>query len=168
MAQLDLKTRLELKVPPLLVVLIAMALMYGIAHSSFTLPMGLSGTVLSWSLVIAFAGTGLGLMLMGVVSFKRASTTPSPINPEQASSLVRSGLYRYTRNPMYLGMLLLLTAWGVYLDSWLCLVVLPAFVAYIGRFQIAPEERALFKLFGNDYRMYKEEVNRWFGYKNMS
>src|SRR5437763_12668176 len=90
---------------------------------------------------------GLAIAIAGVISFQRAKTTINPTRPDSASALVASGVYGFTRNPMYLGLLLVLLAWGVFLANALALIWVPAFVAYMNRFQISPEERALTSLF---------------------
>ena len=155
-------SRLELKVPPPLVALSVMALMWLLARSPLSMPFELSA-LLTLAVVTVLVTVSLLLMLSGVVSFKRASTTVNPAYPEKASQLVSSGVYRYTRNPMYLGMLILLVGWGVYLGSGSCFLLLPVFAGYISRFQIQPEERALSARFGDKYKAYQGEVNRWFG-----
>jgi protein-S-isoprenylcysteine O-methyltransferase Ste14 len=104
---------------------------------------------------------GAAFTIAGIVSFRRAKTTVSPLKPESASSLVSSGVYTITRNPMYVGLLSLLVAWAVFLSSPLALVGPLAFFLYIGRFQIAPEERALSNLFGSEYANYRARVRRW-------
>jgi protein-S-isoprenylcysteine O-methyltransferase Ste14 len=75
--------------------------------------------------------------------------------------MVTSGVYRHTRNPMYLGMLCLLGAWAAWLGNAAALLGLPAFVAYMNRFQIAPEERALAQRFGAAFDAYAARVRRW-------
>ncbi len=85
----------------------------------------------------------------------------NPIKPGAASSLVSSGVYRFTRNPMYLGLSVTLLGWAVFLSNWLALLAVPVFVLYINRFQIDPEERVLSSLFGAEYAAYKEKVRRW-------
>ena len=77
------------------------------------------------------------------------------------TQLVTSGVYRYTRNPMYLGMACLLLAWAVYLQNPLALLGVPLFMAYITQFQIKPEERMLVKLFGDAFIRYRQQVRRW-------
>jgi protein-S-isoprenylcysteine O-methyltransferase Ste14 len=104
---------------------------------------------------------GIGFSVGGVLAFRRARTTLNPTKPEQASSLVRSGVYRVTRNPMYVGLLCVLVAWAVFLSSAWALLGPLIFVLYIGRFQIAPEERALAKLFGSEFADYQAKVRRW-------
>ncbi len=103
---------------------------------------------------IAIAGTG-------VFSFRGAKTTVNPMKPDTSSALVVSGIYRLTRNPMYLGILLLLIGWGIFLSNALAFLVLPGFVLYMNRFQIEPEERALTRLFGQAFVTYRSQVRRW-------
>lgn len=85
----------------------------------------------------------------------------NPIKPMATSSLVTSGVFRLTRNPMYLSLLLYLLAWAAYLSNVLALLFAPVFMLYINEFQIKPEERALSSLFGPEYAAYKERVRRW-------
>ena len=91
----------------------------------------------------------------------RAGTTVNPIKPETAGSLVVSGIYRRTRNPMYLGFLLGLAGWAVFLSNALAFIFLPVFVLYLNRFQIRREERALASVFGKDFAAYQSKVRRW-------
>jgi protein-S-isoprenylcysteine O-methyltransferase Ste14 len=111
-------------------------------------------------MVLAIAA-GVGCLVFGLVEFRRERTTFSPMKPENASALVVSGIFRFTRNPMYLGLLMFLLAWASYLSNGVALLGLPAFVLYMNRFQIAPEERALAALFGADFTAYKARVRRW-------
>ena len=104
---------------------------------------------------------GIGFSAAGILAFRRARTTVDPTRPQQASSLVTSGVYRLTRNPMYVGLSCVLAAWAVFLGSAWALLGPIAFMLYIGRFQIAPEERALEKLFGDEYTDYRSKVRRW-------
>ena len=99
--------------------------------------------------------------LAGLLAFRRHRTTVNPLAPQNSSTVVQDGIYRYSRNPMYLGMALLLTAWAVWLAQPACLLVLPLFVAYITRFQILPEERILLARFGAPYQDYLRRVRRW-------
>lgn len=107
------------------------------------------------------AAAGVAVALAGVASFRRASTTVNPTKPDSASSLVSSGVYRATRNPMYLGLLFVLAGWAVFLSSPAALIVATTFVAYLNRFQIAPEERALRSRFGAEFEAYRARVPRW-------
>jgi len=109
--------------------------------------------------VIALAGGAMGLA--GNFAFRRARTTPNPFKPQNASSLVTTGVYRFTRNPMYLALLLVLLGWATFLCSAFALLGPVAFVPYIARFQIAPEERVLLAKFGAAYSEYLARVRRW-------
>ena len=104
---------------------------------------------------------GLVLDTLGLVVFLRARTTVNPLSPDKASAVVTTGIYRYTRNPMYLGMLLVLTGWAVYLAAPFALLAPAGFAAYITRFQIRPEEEILLEKFGEPYREYLGRVRRW-------
>jgi len=104
---------------------------------------------------------GAGIAIAGVIEFRRAKTTVNPIRVHAASSMVTSGIFARTRNPMYLGLLLVLAGWSVYLASAAALLVLPLFVLYINRFQIGPEERALQGIFGEGFRAYMARTRRW-------
>lgn len=149
---------LELKIPPpALAVLIAGA-MWGVTLLAPLLEMPAFIRVTA-AVTIALAGGGFSLA--AVISFRRARTTVNPMKPETTSSLVCSGIYRATRNPMYVGLLLVLVAWAVFLSSAWALLGPLAFVFYINRFQIAPEEKVLSAMFGTDYAAYKSRVRRW-------
>jgi protein-S-isoprenylcysteine O-methyltransferase Ste14 len=104
---------------------------------------------------------GQGIAVSGMVAFRRARTTINPVRASEASSLVNSGVYRLTRNPMYLGWALTLLAWALYLGNLVALVFVPIFVWYITRFQIKPEERILSELFGTEFASYSSKVRRW-------
>lgn len=149
---------LELKVPPPLVTLTIAVAMWGIslADSPSEAP---TLFVKFTAAVVAFLGGGVSLS--GMTAFRRVRTTYSPHRPEKTSSLVTTGIYRHTRNPMYVGLLFVLTAWSVYLLSVWSLIGPALFVLYIGRFQIAPEERILAASFGSDYIDYCARVRRW-------
>jgi protein-S-isoprenylcysteine O-methyltransferase Ste14 len=149
---------LELKIPPPIIAVLVAIAMWGI---SFITPLLKVPTTYRLPLAMAIAVVGGVLMVAGNISFRQAKTTVNPMKPESASSLVSSGVYRFTRNPMYLGMLTVLFAWAVFLSSSWSLFGLLAFFLYIDRFQIAPEEKALTRLFGTDYAAYQTKVRRW-------
>lgn len=149
---------LELKVPPPLVALVTGLLMW--LAAKLVPPLALPG-VARIAVAVVFAGVGVGLAMSGVLTFRRAKTTVNPTTPAAASALVRTGVFRFTRNPMYLGLLLCLVAWAIFLSSVLALLIAPLFVVYMNRFQIAPEERALAALFGDSFAAYKRDVRRW-------
>ena len=148
---------LEHKIPPPIVGLMVGAAMWGIAKSTAA-TLAVPEPVFAAAIV---ALVGIAFDIAGILSFLRAKTTVSPLKPEKATALVTSGVYRVTRNPMYAGMLFLLIAWAIYLDSPWALLGPLAFVLYMNRFQIGPEEKALEALFGDDYSDYKRKVRRW-------
>lgn len=149
---------LELKIaPPAVAVLVAGA-MWGI---SLVAPLLEMPAFIRVAAAVTIALVGGGFSLAGVMSFRRAKTTVNPMKPETASSLVCSGIYAVTRNPMYLGLLFVLVAWAVFLSSAWALLGPLVFVLYLNRFQIEPEERVLSTLFGTGYFAYKSKVRRW-------
>jgi protein-S-isoprenylcysteine O-methyltransferase Ste14 len=149
---------LELKIPPPVVALLFALLMW--LTPSLGPPLGMPAAI-RIGLAIALAFVGQGISISGMVSFRRAKTTINPVNPSAASSLVSSGVFRLTRNPMYVGLLVTLLGWAVYLSNPLAFAALPLFALYIHRFQIVPEERVLFSLFGAEYAAYMGRVRRW-------
>jgi len=108
--------------------------------------------------IIVIAGS---LDLWSLVLFFKKHTTPNPMKPENTTGLVTKGLYKYTRNPMYVGLLIILTGYAIWLGSLTPFLVLPLFYWVITEMQIKPEERVLIKKFGQDYQAYKNSVRRW-------
>lgn len=149
---------LELKLPPPVVGLLIGAAM------AWAAPLG---PALAWPdalrlwLAVASVAVGLAFDMTGLVAFVRRRTTVNPLKPARTTALVTSGAYRITRNPMYLGMAFLLTAWAIWLGALVPWCGPVAFVLYITRFQIVPEERALARLFGPSYQDYTRRVRRW-------
>jgi protein-S-isoprenylcysteine O-methyltransferase Ste14 len=149
---------LELKVPPPLVALVFGVVMW--LASRWVAPVDVPFWLrVGAAVVVACTGAAFGMSAM--VAFARAKTTMNPFKPGEASMLVTRGVFRLTRNPMYLSLLLYLLAWALVLASWVALLFLPLFVLSIHRFQIAPEERVLASLFGPAYADYKASVRRW-------
>lgn len=105
--------------------------------------------------------SALGLAAYCGWLFRRNNTTVNPMLPQNASQLIVSGIYAYSRNPMYLAMLLVLAAFVVWSGNWLSLSILPLFVLWMNFSQIRFEESALEKKFGEDYLNYKKRVRRW-------
>ncbi len=149
---------LELRVPPVVVTIGMAALMWIVSHVFADFRFAIAGS--NW-IAIALAVIGALIVLLGVVAFRSAGTTVDPRVPDQSSSLVVHGIYRLTRNPMYVGMLLILCAWGLFLGSTLSYVMLPVFVVYMTRFQIIPEERHMREKFGDAHAQYVSRVRRW-------
>lgn len=149
---------LENRIPPPLVMACTGAGMWLAAVPAGGLP---SPSPLQLALAIAGVLAGAFFCLAGVVSFRRARTTVNPLRPQNASALVSSGIYRVSRNPMYVGFALFLVALAAVLGSLPALAGVALFVLYITRFQILPEERALRALFGADFEAYCARVRRW-------
>jgi protein-S-isoprenylcysteine O-methyltransferase Ste14 len=151
-------SRLVLKIPPPIIALACATGMYFLAEN--TLHYGL-GPLWALPTAITLAIIGIGFALVGVLSFRRHRTTINPLHPEKTSRLVTGGVYRISRNPMYVGMALLLLAWAVYLESPAALLGPIAFIAYITRFQIIPEEILLAQHFAEEFSAYRQRVRRW-------
>jgi protein-S-isoprenylcysteine O-methyltransferase Ste14 len=149
---------MKLRIPPLLVVVAAALLMGWIARLVPALHVRLRMLNL---LALGLAALGVLVILVALVSFRRERTTVDPMKPHRASALVSRGIFRWSRNPMYLGFLFLLLGWGACLSNLLALLVIPAFIFYMDRYQIRPEEQALEELFGLEYQAYRERVRRW-------
>ncbi|MGY1531582.1 methyltransferase family protein [Luteimonas sp. A649] len=147
---------LETRVPPLVVLVLMCALAFGIAEllpsASFSFPV--PGTLF-------LLCVGLALNIIPKVAFRRAGTTVNPLRPAKASQLVTSGVYRFTRNPMYLGHALMLLGWALYLGNLVALGAVPVLVLYLSRFQIRPEETQLLARFPDAYAAFCRQVPRW-------
>lgn len=145
---------LELKVPPLLLfVVLAVALVASGRHD----------LVFSGYGIVGMLGLGLSAVccLLGVYHFRQARTTVDPLHPQRASQLVQHGVYRWSRNPMYLAFAMALGSLALIVQSWQGVLDMIVFIAYITRFQIYPEERALQQQFGLHYQQYCQKVPRW-------
>jgi protein-S-isoprenylcysteine O-methyltransferase Ste14 len=113
------------------------------------------------ALTLLLLATGLAFDIAGLLAFHAARTTVNPMAPQRSSALVTGGVYRLTRNPMYVGMVLLLSAWGLWLGALAGVLGPVGFIAYITRFQILPEERLLAARFGGAFADYTARVRRW-------
>ena len=149
---------LELKVPPPAVALLICVAMWvlSLVPPFFEVP-----TVIRAVAALTIGSIGGIFSIAGVIRFRKAKTTVNPTKPHAASSLVTSGIYKFTRNPMYVGLLFVITGWAAFLWSLWTLLGPIAFAMYITRFQIKPEERVLEGLFGADYASYQSRVRRW-------
>lgn len=151
-------SRLELKLPPVLLAVLCAAAMLAADRWLLMAELAVPEHKL---LAVTTLAAGVAAALSGVIAFRRARTTVDPRYPEKAGALVSAGIYRYSRNPMYLGMLLALAGLAFYLANGAAFAVLPLFVVYLNRFQIVPEERAMQARFGEDFAAYRGRVRRW-------
>ena len=149
---------LELKLSPVMTTIALAALMWLLARNTpgFSLAPEMRLTAM---FVLFAAGAAIGFA--GIWSFRKARTTVNPWRPHASSELVMSGIYRRTRNPMYLGLLLALAGWGLDLANFFAVLLAFAFVPYMNRFQIRPEERALEQAYGEAFVEYCRRVRRW-------
>lgn len=149
---------LELRFPPPFVALAAILLMWLLSH---ILPRtdALGSARIPVATGLAFLG--IAFVVSGATQFKRMQTTLNPRRPEEASILVTNGVCRITRNPMYVGLMIILLGWAAFLASPVSLGGVVAFITYINRFQIMPEERILLEKFGDEYRKYLGSPRRW-------
>ncbi|MBF0229579.1 MAG: isoprenylcysteine carboxylmethyltransferase family protein [Desulfamplus sp.] len=150
--------RLELKIPPLLLTFLFSFFIWIV--SLITNEININKWVVYSLSFFPFIG-GSFFCVAGVIGFRNAKTTVNPLKPDKASSLVDSGIYRISRNPMYVGLFLLLISWTFILKNFYSFVAALLFVPYMNQFQIKPEERALEKIFGASYIEYKNRVHRW-------
>jgi protein-S-isoprenylcysteine O-methyltransferase Ste14 len=149
---------LELKVPPPIAAVLVGAAMWGVAHRLAAVELT---APLRFTVAVVCAALGLIVALAGFLAFRRAKTAVSPIHPEAASTVVMGGIYKYTRNPMYVGLSAVLTGWAIWLSvPWVFLGPV-ALMLFLARFQIIPEERVMSSKFGRDYDEYRERVRRW-------
>jgi protein-S-isoprenylcysteine O-methyltransferase Ste14 len=149
---------LELKVPPPIVAVLVGAAMW---VTAYLLPAVHRPSPTSFVIACVCAAFGVTIALLGVWAFRRAKTTVNPAIPENASSVVTGGIYRYTRNPMYVGLTAVLLGWAIRLSvPWVFLGPV-AFMLYMTRFQIIPEERIMSSKFGRAYDDYRQRVRRW-------
>ena len=149
---------LDNRIPPPLVAALVAVGMWSISWLGPRLT--LASGAKYWAVAI-LAAAGLAFAVTGIMAFRASRTTVNPLEPELTSALVTNGVYRVTRNPMYVGMALLLLAWAVNLGAVLPFAGVVVFVLYITRFQIQPEERVLARKFGDAFSTYATRTRRW-------
>ena len=147
---------MKTKIPPPILALIMIALIY--LSSLFIEP-----TIFNYqgSLSVLVLILGLACAIPSFKLFARYKTTISPLKPSDATALVTEGMYRYSRNPMYLGLLLLTIASTIWFGTWFGIIINILFIFLINFLQIIPEEEALLEIFGEEYEEYKKNVRRW-------
>ncbi|MDH5447155.1 MAG: isoprenylcysteine carboxylmethyltransferase family protein [Gammaproteobacteria bacterium] len=149
---------LENRIPPPIIALAFSALIWWMAEYLPTIEIEYMLKLVIVSLLVVI---GVLFDLSGLVSFRRARTTVNPLKLDKSSVLVNTGVYKITRNPMYVGLVFFLSAWSIYLNSPAALIMVLGFILYITLFQIIPEERMLASLFGEEYMAYQSSVRRW-------
>ncbi len=149
---------LELKIPPPVVLLLSALAMWLVARwlPQWSWPSA-ALTVLGGVLAVA----GLALIVTAMRTFARSKTTINPLKPAESALIVSHGVFARTRNPMYVGLAMILTGGACYLGHVVAWLAVPLFVAYITRFQIIPEERILLGKFGAPFAQYRSQVRRW-------
>mgnify|MGYP003384813086 CR=1 FL=1 len=149
---------LALKVHPPIQLIICASLMYSLAkyfpqyHFDFSFNLHFTTVLI---IVAGIIGT------LALYDFRKHKTTFHPHTPEKTSTVVDSGIYAYSRNPMYLALVLVLFALAFYLKNILCFTIIPLFIWYITRYQIKPEEVILERIFQDSYQAYSQKVRRW-------
>lgn len=149
---------LKLKIPPPIYALSIATLMWFLNQYTpiihwISPPWNTIGLVL---MIIAFS-----FELWSALLFFRSNTTVNPLKPDNSKTIVTSGLYQFSRNPMYVGLLMVLFGYAMWLGSLSPFLLLPLFFGIITTMQIIPEEQALEKNFGQQYLDYKARVRRW-------
>lgn len=150
--------RLDTKIPAPVTAIVIGLLMKWYAHAG---DVRMDPSLLRMEIGVTLAQISALIALIAFVCMWRARTTINPLQPDKASSLVTNGIFRFSRNPLYLSLLLLLIAYAIRLESAMVWIGPCAFVAYVTRFQIVPEERVLTEKFGQAYVAYKDRTRRW-------
>ena len=150
-----MKKYLNTKIPPPIITLLSIVIIYlfesKIEYSQLHLK----------AVGMIFLILGLTLIFLAVLKFIKTKTTVDPTRPHKTSNLVITGIYKLTRNPMYLGMLFLIMAYAIYNNNIFGCIVVPIFIFYMNKFQIEPEEIEMRKKFGESFENYCKKVNRW-------
>ena len=147
---------MKTKIPPPIIALICMVINY---LSTYLInPIKFPNIEIIGGLILLL---GVATAMLATLLFKKDKTTVNPMNPEETTTLVTTGIFSITRNPMYLGLFLSISSTILFFGSWFGIIILMFFVWYINKFQIIPEEEAMEKLFGNKYDEYRQNVRRW-------
>ena len=142
-------------IPPPIVTIVFLFVIFftkDLFRFSLTLP-----SLLGFIIILA----GVMIIFIAARQFKAVNTTINPIKPEKASVLVNKGIFSYSRNPMYLGMLLIIIGFSIIHNLLAIIVIMPIWIIYITYFQIIPEEEAMEILFEEDFVNYCKKTRRW-------
>lgn len=146
------------RIPPPIVMILIGALMWYVASSALALPINIplheiiGGVLIAVGVVVSFVAIG---------QFKFTGTTVNPLTPSAATRLVDGGIFKLSRNPMYLAMVIMLLGWAVRLQSVTASLGVVLFVTFITVWQIRPEEEAMQTLFAEQFTDYCARVRRW-------
>ena len=147
---------MKTKIPPPIIALICIAINY---LSTYLInPVYFPNIEIIGGLILLF---GVITAMLAILLLKKNKTTVNPLRPEETTSLVTTGIYSITRNPMYLGLLFVISSTILFFGSWFGIITLLFFIWYINKYQIISEEEAMQKLFGDKYYDYKQRVRRW-------
>ena len=147
---------MKTKIPPPIIALICIVINY---LSTYLInPIKFPNIEIIGGLILLL---GVATAVLATLLFKKDKTTVNPMNPEETTTLVTTGIFSITRNPMYLGLFLSISSTILFFGSWFGIIILMFFVWYINKFQIIPEEEAMEKLFGNKFSEYRQKVRRW-------
>ncbi|WP_420575504.1 methyltransferase family protein [Ekhidna sp.] len=149
---------MNLKVPPVVIFFLGLGIIFGVYYLMPNLTYSFPYQTLISRIFLAL---GVLVVFSGIIAFRMKRTTADPLHPEKASFLVTTGIYQYTRNPMYLGMAFVLIGGIIRIGNPLSLIGVIFFIWYLDRFQVRPEEEALKKHFGEEFEQYRENVRRW-------
>ncbi|MEM9384279.1 MAG: isoprenylcysteine carboxylmethyltransferase family protein [Pseudomonadota bacterium] len=149
---------MKLRVPPPVVGLLCAGAAWGLHRWGPLIEVHVPG---QRAVAVTLIAVGLAIDVTAVIAFFRAKTSITPLAPGKTTELVVSGWYRFSRNPMYLGMLGVLIGWVLWLGQPLGVLTLILFVIWITTFQIVPEEQVLAQKFGERYEAYRSRVRRW-------
>lgn len=143
---------------PLLIMVAMLGLCWGVSRLyPFTSGLGWVEKGMGWFIMLC----GIALLVVAAGLFRRKGTTVNPT--KEPNILVTGGIYRMTRNPMYLGMLMILIGFPFVAGSLAGLLFPVCFFLYMDRVVIPKEEKVMEGVFGQEYREYKCQTRRWVG-----
>ena len=104
---------------------------------------------------------GILILINPIFKFIKSKTTIDPIKFKKVNKLIISGIYKYSRNPMYLGLLMIVISTSIFFLNIFSITTPLLFYCWINRFQIKREEIFLTEKFGEEYMSYKTKTRRW-------
>ena len=149
---------MKLLIPPPIQALLSIIMMWLISRYFLHANFSLNGINI---LALVFLIIAVIILILSINKFRKIKTTISPLKLNKTSSLINSGIYRYTRNPMYLGLLLILFSTALFLKNFISFLIIPLFILFITKNQILPEEETLENIFEEENKNYKKKVRRW-------